>query len=264
MKESEVKKSPESLEFTNQIKVKDPKEFVGELQEKIKKDLGDRATRDEKMVRWYKKRYGIRPASKSFPWPGASNIHVFLTDEKIRKMKPNYINIAFEGDPVVTFQALGGTPPERATAAELLMDWILKYQMNQAPGLNYFKALSLAVDRMLEKCKGFLKVIWDYQSINANTFFDMRNIPQEIQQYINDPLVTDEELLAVVYQYAEINPEIEEDVKQANSMVAQFRAGEKVLKYKCKSEIYNGPRVVPIDDKDLIVPSFTTDRKSVV
>jgi len=177
-------------------------------------------------------------------------------------MKPNYINIAFEGDPVVNFQALGGTPPERATAAELLMDWILKYQMNQAPGLNYFKALSLAVDRMLEKGKGFLKVIWDYQSINANTFFDMRNIPQEIQQYINDPLVTDEELLAVVYQYAELNPEIDEDVKQANSMVAQFRAGEKVLKYKCKSEIYNGPRVVPIDDKDLIVPSFTTDIQS--
>jgi hypothetical protein len=258
-KENDIKKNPESLDMTNQIKMKDRDEFVKDLEGKVQKDISDRATRDEKLTRWYKKRYGIRPSSKTFPWPGASNIHIFLTDEKIRKLKPNYINIAFEGDPVVNFQALGSTPVEQATAAELLMDWVLKYKMNSAPGINYFRALSLTVDRMLEKGKGFAKVIWDYQDIHTTTFIDIEQLPAQIQELIADPLITDEELLQVIHQFTALNPEIDEDAKQADRMVSQFREGKTILKFKAKTVIYNGPRVIPVDDKDLIVPGFTTD-----
>ena len=257
MKEKELKKNPESLDRTNTVRIKD--EWIDDLRSKIDKDIRDRSSRDEKLLRWYKKRYGIRPAQKTSPWPGASNIHVFLTDEKIRKMKPNYINLAFEGDPVVTFQALGGTPLEVATNAELLMDWILKYRMNQAPGINYFRSLSLIVDRMLEKGKGFAKVIWDYQCMHTNTFVDVQKLPIEILQAVQDPLITDEELYSIVYQLTDLIPDIEEDVEQAKKMISQFRSGERILRYKSKTEIYNGPRVVPVDDKDLIVPEYCTD-----
>ena len=257
MKESEAKINPESLEISNEVNIKD--EFLKDLRHDIDRDINQRSRRDDKLRRWYKKRYGIRPSSKNFPWPGSSNIHVFLTDEKIRKMKPNYINLAFEGDPTVRFQALGGTPIERATSAELLMDWILKYKMNQAPGINYFKALSLTVDRMLEKGKGFAKVIWDYQDVHTTTFVDVNELPLEVQQVINDPLIADEELKAIIYSLTELTPEIDEDVEQADRMVSDFRDGNRVLRYKAKTEIYNGPRVVPVDDKDLLVPSYTTD-----
>ena len=259
VKAKDIKKDPESLDQTQQVKMKDRDDFIKDLHGKIDQDLGDREQRDEKLTRWYKKRYGIRPSSKNFPWPGASNIHIFLTDEKIRKLKPNYINLAFEGDPVVMFQALGDTPLERATAAELLMDWVLKYKMNQAPGMNYFRSLSLTVDRMLEKGKGYGKVIWDYRCNNTTTFVNIEKLPPEILEIVSDPLIMDEELLEIIYTYSELTPVIDEDVEQANNMVTQFRDGKKMLKYKAKTEIYNGPRLIPIDDKDLIVPNYTTD-----
>lgn len=261
-KENQVKKNPESLDRTNKISPVISEDLIRELHGQIDGDIKDRGVRDDKLVRWYKKRFGMRGQGKSFPWPGASNIHVFLTDEKIRKLKPNYINLAFEGDTVVNFQALGATPIERATAAELLMDWVLKYKMNQAPGINYFRGLSIIVDRMLEKGKGYGKVIWDYQDIHTTTFVDITQLPMQIQQVIQDPLITDEELLAIIYQFSELDPNIDEDVKNANQMVVQFRQGKTTLRYKAKTVVYDGPRVIPVDDKDLIVPSFTTDIQS--
>jgi len=259
MKENEVKRNPEALEVTNQVGGSTSDDFIKDLESKIQKDISDRSVRDDKLIRYYKKRYGVRPISKTFPWPGASNIHIFLTDEKIRKMKPNYINIAFEGDPVVTFEALGATAIENATTAENLMDWLLKYYMNQAPGMNYFKSLSIGVDRMLEKGKGFLKVVWDYQDIHTTTFLDVENLPGEIIQAISDPLITDEQLLEVIYQFTDLRVDIDEDVVWANRMVSEFREGKTIIKYRAKTVIYDGPRVIAVDDKDLIVPSFTTD-----
>jgi len=264
-KEKEVKQSPVSLKKVNKLNLNQKREdFIKDLRGKISKDVGDRETRDEKLERWYKKRYGIRPSNKTFPWPGSSNINIFLTDEKIRRMKPNYVNLAFEGDPVVQFQALGATPLERAQAGELLMDWLLRFKMNQAPGINYFRGLSLAVDRMLEKGKGYVKVVWDYDAHNTTSIIDLNALPAEVQQVLDDPLVTDEDLLGLVFGLTGLNPEIDEDLEQAASLVEQFRNQDTLLKYKNKTVIYNGPRVVPVDDRDLIVPSFTTDIQNCV
>lgn len=255
---------PEALAKVQEVKMAtgDRQEFVDNLREKVKNDISAREQRDEKLLRWYKKRYGIRPATKSFPFPGASNIHIYLTDEKIRKMKPNYINLAFEGDPVVDFQIVGDTPLQVAQNAELLMDWLLKYRMNQAPGLNYFRALSISVDRMLEKGKGFLKVIWDYIEKNETVIINLENIPQEIKTKLADPLLTEEELIQMVIAFTKLDPNDGNDVKQIFKVIEQFKKRETIIKYKKRVVVYSGPRVMPIDDKDLIVPTFATDIQS--
>lgn len=261
----EIKPHPEALDKT--AKVKKPidvkVEFVSGLLKNVETDLQDRESRDLKLLRWYKKRYGIRPSKKNFPFPGASNTHIALTDEKIRKLKPNFTNLAIEGDPVVTFMPVGNTPLSAARNVSLFMHWLLMYYMRLARGHSFFRNLALIIDRMLERGKGYAKVVWDYDFVERTRIIDLEKIPDVIKEQIYNPLVTDEELEMVLIRETTLNPADADDKKEMRNVIEQFKRGEQILKFRERRDLYNGPRVVAIDDKDLILPRYTTDIQSV-
>jgi len=259
-KSTEVKPHPEALEKVSKVKIpKDEKyDFIKDTLRKVEADYTNKETRDVKLVRWYKKRYGIRPTSRNFPFIGASNTHIALTDEKIRKLKPNYLNLAFEGDPIVTMMPVGGTPMTVAQNAEIFMHWLLLFYMQQRRP-SYFRSLALVVDRKLERGKAIAKVVWDYQEKYSTRVIDVNRLPLQVQEFIHNPLVTDEELKQVIIQNTSLNLLSDDDEKQLNKIIEDFKNGEQFLKFKEKTVLYDGPRVIPVDDKDFICPSYITD-----
>ncbi len=261
----EIGNHPEALEKVEQVKTPKQKaqEFVKDLKGKIEEDLTLRETRDEKLLRFYKKRYGIRPPAKSFPFPNASNVHIALSDEKIRKLKPNFMNLIFEGDPIVTFMTVGKTPLQFAQNAEIFMHWLLLFHMAQAPGNSYFRNMALVVDRMLERGKGYAKVVWDYIEYNRTRIIDIKKLPLQIQQILFDPLTEDSQIRDLISQHLELNEFNDKDSEQIEKILKDFRKGERIIKYKKPIIVYNGPKVIAVDDKDLIFPSFTTSLQTV-
>lgn len=251
---------PEAIERNTKVKSAEDedKKFVDDIIAKVQKDINDRQTRRDKLNRWYEKRYGIRPQVLNFPWPGAPNIHIFLVDEKIRRLKPNYINLVFEGDPVATFQAIGRTPLENAQNAEILMNHLIKYRMNQYPGLNFFKAISLVTDRMLEKGLGWAKIVWSKINSRVSRSIDLNKLSPETLQVLAQPNLTDAILTDLILRQTELKSNKKEDRLEVEKIIKQIRAGEKVIKYKETIVRYNAPIVAPLDDPDIIFPVFIT------
>jgi hypothetical protein len=156
---------------------------------------------------------------------------------------------------------VGGTPLTVSQNAEIFMHWLLLFYMQQRRP-SYFRSLALAVDRKLERGKSIVKVVWDYQEKYSTRVIDVNKLPMQIQEYIHNPLITDEELKTVILQNTSLNQLLDEDIKQIDKIIKDFRNGETILKFKEKTILYDGPRIIPIDDKDFIIPSYTTDIQS--
>jgi hypothetical protein len=260
------KQHPETLEKATAIpdrqraKQERLRDFVASLKQQVEDAETDRATWEENLTRWFKKRYGVRPATKNFPWPNASNVHVSLTEEKIRRLKPNYINLAFEGDPIVAMYPVGDVPMTAAQDAELLMHWLLIYYMNQVPGKNYLEALTISVDRMLEKSFAFVKPIWEYITRSYTKTIDVEeDLPPDLKEFVLNPETQDEDLEAWLASEVEYDLEDEEYAKRVKKAIADFRADGRYIDILVDMEVYNGPRVVPVAPEELIVPPDTTD-----
>lgn len=265
---SKTKEHPESLDKIPEVKVHpDPSEgitdrddFVSSMIHEVRHAETDRTTWLEAQTRWYKKRYGVRPLNLNFPFPNAPNTHIALTDEKIRKLKPNYLNLCFEGEPVVTFYPVGGTPLEVSQNAEIYMDWSLRFGMNRIPGRNYFESMVLTVDRMLEKGFGINKIIHEHLTQEALEIIDLENdIPDDVKIILADPNTTDEQLIQMLADHLGMDPTDEDDRERLDDALSQFKKGESILRIRIEEVTYSGPRVIAVDPRDLIVPTDTTD-----
>ena len=256
--------NPEKLDAVAEVSISQQKlrDFVGAEILSVKADLAQRGTWEMKQQRWFEKRYGVRPTSKNFPWPGASNVHVALVEEKIRKLKPNYINMAFEGDPIVSMTSFGGTPVEIAQNCEILMDYLLKYSMNRVPGKNYLESLVLLVDWMLEKGMSIGKVIWDYHCREFTKVVDTETLSPELQSILKDPQTTDNDLRQIISEEAGLDLNNPDHVERMNKGIKQYRKGDRYIRFLLEDTIYNGPRLIAVDAKELIVPQDTTDIES--
>lgn len=261
----EDQKHPEAIKRQSQVAFDSDQQqtdWVQSLVTEVNAAQNDRSTWEVNLARFFKKRYGLRHGTKTSPWPGASNTHIALTDEKIRKLKPNYMNLAFEGTPLVTMFPVNGTPQEAAASAETFMDWLLRFYMDTVPGKNYFESMSLVTDWMLEKGFSIAKVIWHFQSRTITKVVDIDALPQQIKDVIEDPDLSDEELGLLLSQQSGLDLTDEEDKDQIEKAVKAFRNGDKFIPLKIEVEIYNGPRVIAVPPKDIIVPSDTTDVES--
>lgn len=251
----------EAIERSATIKIDkmDRDEFVRNLIQEGQDAERDRQTWLEKVNRNYKKRFGIRPSTKNFPWPGAANHHVYLSDEKVRRMKPNYINLAFEGDPIVRFEPVGSTPPQIAQNAEIYMDWTLKYDMTRAPGFNYMESLALIVDDMCGHYGlGIGKVVWHQESRHRTSVLDLDKVSEQIRQILDNPLTTNEELRRILIEQMGLDPENAHDSKQIESAIKQFRSGKRIIKVKEQYVSYKGARLFHVEPHLITVPRDTT------
>jgi len=105
---------------------------VRELLAKVRKDETDRFSWIEAKVEAYHRRYAASRWDKPpavFPWYGASNFHLGLSDVHIEEMKPSLMNLVFGGRR--TYEMIPLNPDAWSTAAKSnqAMDSLLRFRM---------------------------------------------------------------------------------------------------------------------------------------
>lgn len=228
-------------------------DFITEADGMIENIITTRSAWEDRRVRNFKIRYGIRP-KKNFPFPGASNLHLPIIDSTIRKVAPQYIFLAWGGGNLVQFNADPNGPmrPELNVIAKsntLMMNHLMKYKMKDS-----FKKIMLLVDKMLDEGQTIVKVTYDYQIEMTEVKLRYEDMPSKIRAYlVNQARVllksTPEAEAIVSYVFTQmlvrkgitLDPSNKEDMAELKKAAADYRAGKKEFTFKVRQVINHSP-----------------------
>ncbi len=219
-------------------------QYTNNLYQDILKSDGYRDKWYSKLDRWYRKRYGIRPA-KNFPWPNCANLHIPLTDKVIRKLKPKFCRLILMRRPVCRFRPLNNK-------AEVWFDWLLRTKMS------IFKPIVLLVDRMLEKGISISKQIWSYRVERYEETINLEKLPPlDIEQL----KISDNAKLTnmLVQMYPQIDWKLKNNYEKIPKFITDFRNGKLVFTDYFDKLIENNPKLIPRKPEEIVVPEDTED-----
>lgn len=119
--------------------------------------LRHRSEWEEKQRFLYALRHGKLERAKK-PFPGAANSKCRLSDSQVDKAKPFFWNQLFSDERVAEFTGMSADSAVTQEQAADYLDWYCKHKLPLAS-----KVMS-AVDAMLMRQRGILKVYWDPQA----------------------------------------------------------------------------------------------------
>ena len=240
----------------------------------------DREEWQLKQVEWYKQRYGIRKA-KSFPWPGASNLHLPLTDSIIRNYLAKMHRMKFGSTPLVTAEPMGAEDLEQARQAELFMDWLLRYRMNDpVSGWTFQRGIVIGDSKKAEQGHVVFKVIWATRVKTSHEVLNLEDdlpdriqwlilalrkvvapgveMPPDVAQEISSRGGPEDAARALLAEEYDFDLEDPKDKTRVDAIVADIKSGKDEISFDYDEVIYDAPQVVPIESKDFLVPGDTT------
>ena len=224
------------------------KETTNKLLRDVKDAISSRDEWEQKKIKDYKRRFGIRKA-KDFPWVGCSNLNIPLTDAKIREAKPNFVNAVFGVTPMLTLEPVSKSDPERARRAELFYDWLVRYRMKNS----WLETLHL-IDLVLMYGVGYMKVVWNYKTQRSTMTYDLSDLPQPFER-----TQSDQELRNVAFLEFGLMGGDPEDEQAIASFIRQYRAGKSMLHITKRVVECNYPGWHAIDARDIVVPWDSND-----
>jgi hypothetical protein len=226
------------------------KETILKLVQDGEEALADRNEWEQKLRGWFTRRFGLR-ASKSFPWPGASNLNMPFTDKLIRRLKPTFQAAVFRVNPIAHVEPLGEMTKSSAIGVENGYDWLVRYRMRRAR-----ETMTFVNDYMLTYGFGLVKPVWTY------------NVSKQVRRLQVDFLEGPLDVPRVEIPQSTILPELVRRLglepgkhdEQINDAVSQFYDGADPIEITIEEIEYSAPRWHPIDPIDAIVPwDSTTD-----
>ena len=153
------------------------KAIVSDICQQIETALSDRASMEDRWIKWIKQYEEILPESKNFPWEGCSNLSVPLSPTTVETIHAREVNTLFSIRPYIQVRPKKkDVPPENCAKIERFLDQIF---------LNTLKFYQKGSNWLLEKDKmgtGFLKVFWkkDKKKINKTEFRDIDQIGADV------------------------------------------------------------------------------------
>jgi len=252
--------------------------FLKDLRKQTITDESNRAEWDAKNEEWYARRYAEVDKDLAYPWPGASNIWIPMSDMLIDKVKPSLLNLYTQPNPIVHFRPRQPISFDRARKLELFYDWGWRTSMRGA-----VDEFSYAMDSMLETGWGALMTTYAYQTEATTLVIHKKFLPPPLNRFqvvksdlaantirqisggqIN-PITKDqfdqnialiEDTVRRLYGLQEDDPM---DRKALSKIVRFLRNNEKEVRVDLRSEIENSPQIVSINTEDLILPEWTQD-----
>ena len=253
---------PEAIQ-AQKAKEEDTKAFIGEIHAELEEIISSREEWSNRQTRWYRERYGIRSA-RSFPFPGASNIHIPTIDIHCRKLLPAYVNLIwgpeqiaeFEHDPHIQNQA---QLEDVADYNAVILNHVIKDQMTDS-----FRKSVLWTDRMLQSGFSLVKVTYDYktrkhtQDIDMHEDMDIEDTKlilerPDILDMGNERACADFLLKVLEKKGFNIDPENSDDMKSVEENVEKFRNGETKLKFRLTIKEAHAPLWTLIKPDDVII-----------
>lgn len=230
-------------------------EFIKKLAQKVRQDDQDRQVWKDKQVVAYNARLGLRRRTNR-PYPGAAEIPIPITDKFITKLKSMFVSVAtlMKKQIVVTVDDGETVTPETKASAKRIERALNNLVRKRDFG--WAKKVTLFVDYFLENGHAVFKVIEKFFSKTISRTIDMDNFSDEEKKYLKG--LKKDELRFVLAQREEMDLEDEDDSKEIDKAIEQFRAGKKKLSFT-KKEIYSEPTVIPERGLRIIVPSSGTE-----
>ena len=231
-------------------------EFIRQLAAKVRQDDMDRQVWKDKQVVAYNARLGLRRRTNR-PYPGASEVPIPITDKFITKLKSMFVSVAtlMKKQVIVTLDDGEVTTPETKASAERIeraLNNLIKKR-----DFGWAKKVTLFVDYFLENGHAVFKVIEKFYSktINRSINIEDNYSPEDIKVLKS---MKKDELRMILAQREEMDLEDEDDLKQIDKAIEQFKSGKKILTF-VKKEIYSEPTVIPERGLRIIVPSSGTE-----
>lgn len=231
-------------------------EFIVKLAGKVRKDDSDRQVWKDKQVVAYNARLGLRRRTNR-PYPGAAEVPIPITDKFITKLKSMFVSVAtlMKKQIVVTLDDGEVTTPETKASAERIeraLNNLIKKR-----DFGWAKKVTLFVDYFLENGHAVFKIIEKFFSKTISRTIELeKNYTAEEIRYLKS--LKRQDLRMILAQREEMDLLDEDDVKELDKAIDQFKAGKKTIKFT-KKEIYSEPTVIPERGLRIIVPSNGTE-----
>lgn len=222
---------------------------------------GARETWENKQVKWYKKRYGIRKDA-TFPWLGASNGHIPTGDNAIRKTKPEYVAVAWNTMPLSELYPapIGNDDPLTSDKCDMLgwhFDYLLRNRMKAFP------QIVLLTDKMLGKGMSIGKAVYETRYESRIVKFSKEEILDTARQNAVSPEDMDlldnpaksEQLFEMLTSNFQLDP-VEDKIKVQSIMDALY-AGNEAVEFSTEILVYDAPKIIALDPEDVVVPADT-------
>lgn len=211
-----------------------------------------------KQEKWYKKRYGIRPA-QTFPWAGASNLHLPLQDKTIRKLKPEYVGILWNASPLCEFASRDASGVERAEKASWYFDWLVRTEMQSFPDV------CVIADKVMEKGFYIAKTIYEKKTEPRTVVLLRDEMRAELEKNLTDKMEADildnPEKMEILFQAMSAIWKFDRTDERDNSkMVAianELYKGTPAIEFTIEQTTYDAPRIIPLEPEEVTVPVGT-------
>jgi len=252
-------KDPKHMyEHRASTKVDDMGEFIARYKGEYDTARNGSQEWSDNQIKWYKKRYGIRPP-QTFPWWGASNLHLPLQDKTVRKLKPEYVGIIWNASPICDFVPKGAQDLERAERASWHFDWLMRTQVKP------FAEICIAADKVMQKGFFLMKTIYE-KKIEPQTIVLLRDeLIKELQKRLIDPsqsdILSDPSKIDLLFKAMSgiwgFDPENEIDMNKMIAIANELYKGTEAIEFTIEQVVTDSPKLLPLDPEDVTVPVGT-------
>lgn len=202
-----------------------------------------------------KLRYGIR-RPRTFPWKGASNLHIPYGDKVIRKLKPVFMRLLVEPDPIVEFNGDDEQSVEQERKCEEVYNWLFKTEMSAIDTMAY------TVDTLLHRGLAFVQVGWEYKTEYECRQVNVPDLFPELfaQDQNGQPgQLTPDQVIAKLVQEYDIRIDDAANVQMLQHAAQLILQRNIFVKVSYRRVVKDRPAIWDRDPVQVILPSRTTD-----
>lgn len=225
-------------------------DLYSELYGMVEEAKDNSSTWAEKANNYYRLRMRYKK-TKSFPFPGCSNLRLPTIETNIRKAKSALLALYTNVKPRVMVIPQRGQDMSQANKIEQFLDWLADVKIKM------LSKLSVATDYMLQHGLSLVKVIWRMEEVSHIEEINLDDLSVEEASIIFDATIQDEQLIEYfIKKYdVDISETVSEDnIEEITKAIQEIRSGKKKVKLKLRDELYNAPDIVPCDPTYVYVP----------
>jgi len=230
---------------------KTEEELYSKIYSKIEDAKDNSSTWSEKANDFYKLRMRDKK-TKTFPFPGCSNLRLPTIETYLRKAKSSLLALYTNVKPRVMVIPQQGQDLQNANNIEKFLDWLADVKIKM------LNKLIICTDNMLQHGLGIMKVIWRMDENCYTETIEIKDLSVQEVSALFDPNIPDEQLMqfAIKKFKVDISETVMADNMEAiTNALTELRAGKTKVKVKLKDELYNAPDVIPCDPTFVYVPT---------
>jgi hypothetical protein len=238
-------------EYSEEQKPKNDDELYDKLYSYIEEAKANSSVWENKATDFYKLRMRDKK-TKTFPFPGCSNLRLPTIETYLRKAKSSLLALYTNVKPRCMVIPQQMQSLENANNVEKFLDWMVDVKMNM------LNTLIVITDQMLQHGLGIAKIVWKMEDNQYTETINIKDLSVQEVTALFDPNIPDEALTQ--FAVKKFNVDMSETVMADNmealtNALTELRSGKTSVKMTLRDELYNAPELVACDPTYVYVPA---------